>query len=83
MRVARLVPVAALAAGVLAQATFEPEDFDPMAALENLGVDVSILSGPESNLSTRSYFAPCALAVSTDRYHPYVARANNDSSVVL
>jgi hypothetical protein len=64
MRVAHLVSLAALAVGVAAQATFEPEDFDPTVALENLGVDVSILPGPESNFGARSYFATCALAVS-------------------
>jgi len=68
MRCARLASVAALAAGVTAQtssSTFEPQDFNATAALEQIGVDVSSL--PE--LNKRSNTATCTLAVSPRPSH--------------
>jgi hypothetical protein len=61
-----VVPLAALAAHVSAQtSTFEPVDFNVTAALEKLGVDVSVLPEPEkSTIAERSLLQPCALAVS-------------------
>ena len=69
MRFARIVPVVTLAARVTAQATFEPQDFNVTAALEDIGVDVSTLPEPEPEHETpgrRKRFSgtPCSLAVS-------------------
>jgi hypothetical protein len=68
MRLTHLVPLAALATSATAQASsavFEPHDFDPTAALQDLGVNVSTLPEPNnSTLTARSPFSPCALAVS-------------------
>ncbi|KAF2131847.1 FAD binding domain-containing protein [Dothidotthia symphoricarpi CBS 119687] len=64
MRVAHIISVPALAASVAAQASgtiFEPQDFNVTAALEDIGVDVSIL--PEAPaLSKKSSFTPCSFA---------------------
>ncbi|KAF2004707.1 FAD-binding domain-containing protein [Amniculicola lignicola CBS 123094] len=75
MRVACIVPVAVLAAGIKAQATggavFEPQGFNVTAALESLGVDVSALPEVEPEtpgLSGRSSYAPCPLACSSLTY---------------
>lgn len=70
MRFARIVPALTLAARVTAQSTFEPQDFNVTAALENIGVDVATLPEPEeANYETptrakRSLEGLCSLAVS-------------------
>jgi len=67
MKVTCLVSIAALAAGVGAQASgaaFEPQDFNITAALENLGVDVSALPKPANALNARVSDAQCSHAVS-------------------
>jgi hypothetical protein len=66
MRVVRLTSIGALAAGVTAQSgsVFEPQDFNITAALEKLGVVVSILPEPASLLDARSSDAQCSHAVS-------------------
>jgi hypothetical protein len=67
MRFTHTFSLAALTAGVIAQAIFEPQDFDPAAALQDLGVNVSVLPEPNnSTLTARSPFSPCALAVGLD-----------------
>ncbi|KAI4954752.1 hypothetical protein J4E86_006062 [Alternaria arbusti] len=65
MKVTCLVSIAALAAGVGAQASdaaFEPQDFNITAALENLGVDVSVLPEPANALNARVSDAQCSHA---------------------
>lgn len=59
------VSSAALVAGVVSQATFEPADFNVTEALLKNGVDVSAL--PElAPLAERSLLDGCSIAVSTD-----------------
>ena len=70
MRIARVVSLTTLAAVAHSQigsGTFEPQDFNVTAALEDLGVAVEALPEPgnaTASLAERSLFAPCSLAVS-------------------
>ena len=70
MRIARVVSLTTLAAVAHSQigsGTFEPQDFNVTAALEDLGVAVEALPEPgnaTASLAERSLFAQCSLAVS-------------------
>ncbi len=59
------IPSAALVAGAVSQATFEPADFNVTEALLDNGVNVSAI--PElAPLVERSLLSGCSIAVSTD-----------------
>lgn len=79
MKVTCFVPIAALAAGVGAQASgavFEPQDFNITAALENLGVDVSALPEPANTLNARASDAQCSHAVGSSMLQRSHGRAS-------
>jgi hypothetical protein len=71
-----IVPLAALAAGVVSQSTFEPADFNITEALLDNGVNVSAL--PDlSSLVDRSSTSGCSAAVSRiNQYQRLLALAN-------
>jgi hypothetical protein len=70
MKLARIIPLAALATGATTQAigeNFEPDDFNVTAALQSLGVAIETLPQPPpvvTRSEKRSSFASCPLAVS-------------------